>query len=81
MNYQDFKKSRFGRTEASVFLYLQFLLVGAYLLIGGVLMVMPIVATFLVDWRMVFLCLIGLPLGMKIGEEGWRAIKEVKASL
>lgn len=81
MNYQDFKNSRFERTEATVFLYMQFLLVGAFMLLGALMLITPFVAMFWVNWKAVFAALVLTPVAFKIFEEGFKGLKAVKESL
>ena len=80
-NYQDFKNSRFEKTEASVFLYLQFLIVGVFMIIASLILMAPFAAMFYIDWKMVFTGAVLVPVAFKMYEEGWKGIKEVKASL
>jgi DnaJ-class molecular chaperone len=81
MNYEDFKNSRFERAEASIFLYLQFLVVGVFLFLGGFLLVTPFIAMFLINWKMVFTALVFTPVSFKVFDEGWRGIKAIRDSL
>lgn len=81
MNYQDFKNSRFERAEASVFLYLQFLLVGVFMILGALLMMAPFAAMFLIDWKMVFVGLILVPIAFRVFDEGWKGMKLLKESI
>ncbi len=81
MNYQEFKRSRFGQAEASVFLYLQFLVLGMFFLLGTLILLLPFAAIFLIDWKAVFAGLVLIPVAFKIYEEGWRGLKQLKASL
>ncbi len=81
MNYQDFKNSRFERAEASVFLYLQFLVVGVFMLLGVFLILTPIVAMFYIDWKMILFVLVLGPIAFRVFEEGWKGMKLVKESL
>lgn len=81
MNYQDFKNSRFERTEASVFLYMQFLVVGVFLILGTLILAAPFAAMFFIDWKAVFAALILGPVAFKVFEEGMRGFKEIRSSL
>jgi DnaJ-class molecular chaperone len=81
MNYQDFKRSRFVRAEASVFLYLQFVVLGMFFLLGTLMLLAPFAAMFLMNWKVVFAALVLVPVAFRIYEEGWRGLKELRNSL
>jgi curved DNA-binding protein CbpA len=81
MNYQDFKRTRFGKAEASVFLYLQFALIGMFLVLGLLIMLAPFTAMFYIDWKFVFMGLVLVPVAFKIFELGLAGFKDLKASL
>ncbi len=81
MNYQDFKRTRFGKAEASVFLYLQFLVLGVFFLLGTLFLLAPFAAVFLIDWKSIFAAAVTVPIAFKIYEEGWKGLKELKNSL
>ena len=81
MNYQDFKRTRFGKAEASVFLYLQFLVVAVFFLLGTLMILGPFAVMFTVDWKAIFAVLITGPLAFRVFEEGSKGLKEVRASL
>ncbi|HEX2899387.1 MAG TPA: DnaJ domain-containing protein [Bacteroidia bacterium] len=80
-NYQDFKNSKFERTEASVFLYLQFLIVAVFMLLASLLLLAPFAAMFYVNWKMVFTGVVLVPVAFRMYDEGWRGMKAVKESL
>jgi DnaJ-class molecular chaperone len=80
MNYQDFKRSRFAKREASVFFYLQFLVLGVLFLLGCLFLAAPIAAMIAIDWKAIFLALVSVPIAMKIFEEGVKGYKELRAS-
>jgi DnaJ-class molecular chaperone len=81
MNYQDFKRTRFMQVEESVFLYLQFVVLGVFFLLGLLMLLLPFAAMFYVNWKVVFSALIFIPIAFKIFEEGWKGLKELRASL
>ena len=80
-NYQDFKNSKFERTEASVFLYLQFLIVGVFMILASLILMAPFAAMFFIDWKMVFTGSILVPVAFRMYEEGWKGMKAVKESI
>ena len=81
MNYQDFKRTRFGKAEASIFLYLQFLILGVFFLLGTFILLAPFAAVFFIDWKSIFAATVAVPIAFKIYEEGWKGLKELKNSL
>jgi len=80
-NYQDFKNSKFERTEASVFLYLQFLIVGVFMILASLILMAPFAAMFFIDWKMVFTGAVLVPVAFRMYEEGWKGMKAVKESI
>lgn len=81
MNYQDFKNSRFSKTEASVFLYLQFLIMGAMFLFGIFLVTAPFVMMFRINWMFVFSGIVLVPVAFEIFRQASIGVREIRKSL
>lgn len=81
MSYDDFKRSRFDRAEETVFLYLQFLIMGAMILMGFFILTLPVAGMLWVDWRGIFFALITTPIAMKIFSEAISGIQQIRESL
>ena len=81
MKYEEFKKTRFAKTEASVFLYLQFLIMGAMFLFGGVILSVPFVLMFAINWKCVFLGVLLVPISFEVFHQARNGLKEVRQSL
>jgi curved DNA-binding protein CbpA len=81
MSYEDFKKSRFSRAEATVFLYLQFVIMGAMILMGLFILSLPVMGMMLVDWRAIFFALVATPVAFKIFQEAFSGIRQIRESL
>lgn len=81
MSYEDFRRTRFSRTEATIFLYLQFLIIGFIFLMGAFIMAQPFLWMVYLDWKMVFLALIIVPVSVKIFREGYKGFQQVREAL
>lgn len=81
MSYEDFKKSRFSRAEATIFLYLQFVIMGTMMLLGLFILSLPVNGMLFVDWRAIFFALITTPVSMKIFKEALSGIRQIRESL
>lgn len=81
MSYEDFKKSRFSRAEATVFLYLQFVIMGTMIILGLFILSLPVNGMLFVDWRAIFFALITTPVSMKIFKEAFSGIRQIRESL
>lgn len=81
MKYQEFKQSKFAKTEASIFLYLQFVIMAAMFLFGAVILAVPFVLMFAINWKCVFLGVVFVPVAFKIFREARSGIREIRQSL
>jgi hypothetical protein len=79
-NYQDFKRTKFGKAEASVFFYLQFLVLGIFFLLGSLMILAPFAAMFTINWKAIFLVLISGPLSFKVFEQGMNGLRQLRNS-
>jgi curved DNA-binding protein CbpA len=81
MSYEDFKKSRFSRAEETVFLYLQFVIMATMIILGLFILSLPINGMLFVDWRAIFFALITTPVSIKIFQEAFSGIRQIRDSL
>ncbi len=79
MDFQEFKRSRFMKVEESVFFYLQYLLVGVFMLLGVLMLVLPFTAMFYLNWKVVFSGLVFVPVSFKIFTEGVKGFKDLRS--
>jgi len=81
MKYQEFKKSRFAKTEASIFLYMQFLIMGTMALFGVAILIFPFLLMFVINWKCVFLGVILIPVAFEIFKQVKSGVREIRSSI
>lgn len=78
MSYADFKKSRFFRTEAKLYLILQQFVFAFTILLSIFIMAIPTLLMFNFKWWLIFLTLGTVPLGMKLITEARKGLNILK---